>query len=666
MIKLTSIVLILFSISVYSQEVPNFGKMPEEYHEMTAYAQDSLAEAVVLFDKGRISLYYEVSEGWKMIFTRHVAIKIFTKEAYDWANQGILSYQDGGRSEKVKIKGITYNVENNKVVTSKLSKSSIFTEKTNEFWNTEKFTMPDVRVGSIIEFEYSIDSDFFFNLRTWEFQHSIPTMYSELTTSIPEYFRYRLLAQGYYQYFKDERNTSKGGYVINTNQRSGVNVSRTNFSKKAVTYDKMDRTLAARNIPAMRQEEFTSTIENYRMKVQFELESTRFPDSPKRDYRSTWETINTKLSKDQNFGKAMNQIGEIREELDQISKMNNDESKIEAVYRLIRTKIKWNYFYSIYAESNLNSAFKEGKGNIADINLALTGALREIGFESYPVLISTRKNGLINHAFPMTKQFNYVIALLKFRDKEFLLDASSNLPWGFIPQKCINGSGFIIAEDGGRWIDLSENVDFRIMHNADVRINNDGNIIADVSTEKVMYASFEDRSKILLDGEETRIKEIEESNNWDVSSYKVLNLTNRNEPLKESYAVVSSEKIEKAGNLLIVNPLLIGAQTENPFKLEKREYPVDFTYPRYYAYQGKITVPEGYQVDELPSSAGLALPERKGRFIYSITQDGDVITITSLVQIKKSLFLPTEYPFLKEFFSQIVEKQNEKIVFSKT
>ncbi len=661
--------ILLFTISffTYGQEIPKFGKMPKEYMEMTVYPNDSSAEAVILFDKGDISFMYVKSQGWKLIFDRHMAIKVLSKDGYEWADQSIETYHDGSSGEQVsKLKGFTYNLDNGKLKTSKLEKTSIFKEKTNEYWDREKFTMPDVKVGSVIEFSYRITSDYVFNLKSWDFQESIPTMYSELSTHIPEYYSFRLLTQGYYGFSKNESTTSRAKIVITSSERVGTTVSSTSFRSSEVEYQINKQVLAAKDIPAMKEEAFTSTIDNYRMRVDFELQSTNFPGEGYRDFRGSWEALNNKFLESQYFGKVMDNIGNIKKEIDALSIIDSNEEKIASIYNLIRSRIKWDGFNSKYSTTNtLNPALKQGEGNVADINLALTGALRDAGFEAEPVLLSTRSNGIVRPHFPISSQFNYVVSLVKLGENEVLMDASSGLPPGYLPTKCLNGNGWVVSNSGGRWVSLSNNAEFKIMHNVEAKLSEDGKITADLKTEKTKYASFGDRSTIISQGEDSRIKKIEEENNWDVSGYEVSNLKVADKPLTENYTITTSNNVEKAGNLLIVNPLLVGEQSENPFKLEKREYPIDFTYPRFYAYQGKITLPEGYAIDEIPSPAGIALPNRKGRFIYSIAETDGVITITSLIQIKESLFLPEEYPFVKEFFSQIVEKHNEQIILKK-
>ena len=105
--------------------------------------------------------------------------------------------------------------------------------------------------------------------------------------------------------------------------------------------------------------------------------------------------------------------------------------------------------------------------------------------------------------------------------------------------------------------------------------------------------------------------------------------------------------------------------TENPFKAENRTYPVDFAFPIKKTYVFKMTIPEGYIVEDLPEKGVITLPEKAAKYTYTATQAGDFINIISKLEINKSTFLPEEYPFLREFYDLAIEKQAEQIVLKK-
>ena len=96
-----------------------------------------------------------------------------------------------------------------------------------------------------------------------------------------------------------------------------------------------------------------------------------------------------------------------------------------------------------------------------------------------------------------------------------------------------------------------------------------------------------------------------------------------------------------------------------------REYPVDFKSPFEKFMVAKIIIPEGYQIDEMPKSKALMLPNNEGKYTYNINQIGNNISITSNLTMNKILFSHEEYSGLREFYNQIVAKQAEQVVLKK-
>lgn len=661
------LVLACCALNANSQDIPKFGKMPKATIEMEVYQGDSSAEAVVLFDVGSIEFLYSQNQGWQTVFKRRTAIKIFSKSGYDWANQEVATYKSNDGDEVLSaIKGVTYNLEGGKIVKSKLEKTAKYSEETNKYWKTDKFTMPDVKEGSVIEFSYQITSEFFFNLRSWEFQSAIPTIYSEYTTMIPEYFNYRKLTQGYYQFASNEEAQERRNFQITNISREGNLVSKSTATTSVIDYQLKSQKLTTENLPAMKAEAYVSSIGNYIMKIDYELQSTNFPSGYK-DYRNSWGSLNKQFVESQYFGSLLSRDGFIKDDLVSIVAGSEDPlTRTAQVYELVRSKMNWNGFNAKYANTNLRQAYNANSGNVADINLILTAALKSSGMIAYPVLVSTRRNGMVRENFPIAKQFNYVVCAVEIDNQIILLDATNKaMPFGYLSEKCLNGRGWGVIESGGKWVDLLPVRGYRSSSQMDIAFDTEA-MNATLKISKESYASFSDRAKILEEGEEKYSESFSAKNEeWEVISSSFENIKNVNEPLIESYELTVDSEIEEAGNLYFFNPLVMGQMEENPFKSEQRVYPVDFTYPRYEAHVVKFTIPEGYEVEESPETKTLALPGKKGRFIYSVTVSGNVISVTSLVDIKKHLFLPEEYPYLREFFSQVVQKQSEQIVLKK-
>ena len=155
-------------------------------------------------------------------FERITRIKIFSKDGLDWATFSIPLYHDGGDNEKVSsLKAVTYNLENNKIVESKLKSDAVFKEKVNDNYDMMKVTLPNVREGSIVEITYKVNSDFYFNFQDWEFQSTIPIRWSEYRASIPEFYNYDKYMQGYIPLVVNEEKEVPAIITLTSKDRSG-------------------------------------------------------------------------------------------------------------------------------------------------------------------------------------------------------------------------------------------------------------------------------------------------------------------------------------------------------------------------------------------------------------------------------------------------------------
>lgn len=179
--------LMLCSISGFAQDF-SFGKITKEDLNFNRNTIDSNANAVVLREYGNASIIIDPAKGGLMLeFYYHIKTKIFTKEGFSKADFTIPLYTSGNSKEVISsIKGVTYNLNGEKIAEYDLDKSKIFNEKSTKSVALTKLTLPNIQEGSIIELRYTINSPFLYNFRTWKFQEDIPKVYSEFVSKIPE------------------------------------------------------------------------------------------------------------------------------------------------------------------------------------------------------------------------------------------------------------------------------------------------------------------------------------------------------------------------------------------------------------------------------------------------------------------------------------------------
>jgi len=123
---------IVFAIAGFAQEKSpcKFGKINPEDFQRKIYSIDSNANAVVLSDVGSSEIVGNNKSSFSLTYKRYTRIHILNKNGYDAANVEISLYQNGRSEETLdNLKAVTYNLENGKVVETKLEKSNVFVDK---------------------------------------------------------------------------------------------------------------------------------------------------------------------------------------------------------------------------------------------------------------------------------------------------------------------------------------------------------------------------------------------------------------------------------------------------------------------------------------------------------------------------------------------------------
>ena len=133
----------------------------------------------------------------------------------------------------------------------------------------------------------------------------------------------------------------------------------------------------------------------------------------------------------------------------------------------------------------------------------------------------------------------------------------------------------------------------------------------------------------------------------------------------ESYKFSIESQADVINDKIYFSPLFFLRSKENPFKLEKREFPVDFSYPYSSKYMVIVNLPEGYKVESIPEPAAMVLPENLGGFKYNLEARGANIQIIVDTEINEAIISPIYYDALKAYFSKLVEKESEQIVLTK-
>ncbi|MEP1489383.1 MAG: DUF3857 domain-containing protein [Algibacter sp.] len=643
-------IVLLISTLTYSQEIYNSESFRVTLEDIQArtFKKDSTANALVLYEQGNS---FVDKNDYDLRTEVKRKLKILNQEGFDHATVTLYLYK--GDNSEVKVKDLvatTYNEVSGKVIKSKLLDKNIFREKYDEDYTLVKFTLPNIKEGSVITYSYTRISPFMFKYRGWDFQSDIPKLYSEYKTSIPANWLYNIKLVG------------EKKLTVNTSEVKKKCLEMSN----GASADCSENVYAMKDVPAFIEEDYMTTRSNYLARIEYELKTFKGMDGSIKNYTKTWKDVDKEFKTDKEVGRQLRKKVELEDHIsvDIINEINALK-KAKSIYTYIQNNYTWNGDYDIFDDVSIKNLVKNKSGNVSSINILLHNILNEAGIKVTPVLVSTRDNGFPTTIYPVISDFNYLIVQAIINENTYLLDATDkNLSFGEIPFRCLNGQGRLMDfKNGSEWIDLKPPKVSNTQYMASLSFDANQNIIGKVKSKSTGYASLRKR-KSYYSNSNNYIEELENINpNIEINDFEVTSSDKTDPNFLESYNV---EYIaDNTGDNIYINPFFIVYYSNNPFKLQERTYPIDFGYTKSFLYILTMDVGDNYDIVETPKNAIFALPNKEGLINLSSKVVGSKINIILKFNFKLPLYHQEYYPYLKAYVSKIIEIQNNSLILLK-
>ncbi len=618
------------------------GKVTVAELSENVYSADTSAAAAILFKTTHVT--FRNNDGyWQMATETAMKIKIYKKSAYELANFEV-EYFPGSKEEVHYDDCATYNLVNGEVQKTKLKSDGEFIEKSNRYMNIKKITLPKVKEGSILEIKYVKYSNNITRPEICYMQYPIPVKYALYKVNSPESLGYSITSGGFLQpETKEEKmNSTNGNYL------------------------EWRRSYALSDIPAMKDESFVNNINNYRARIIYELSS--ISDGRAVTMLATdWESVAKKIYEHDDFGRNLKMTGYFEADIDPlIAGVTDRNEKIQKIFDFVQKRMNWNDYTGYSCEDGVKSAYKKMTGNVGEINLMLTAMLRYAGLSANPVLISTRSNGI--QYFPSRTAYNYVIAAVEIENDLILLDATSKYSRpNILPLRAVNWFGRIIRPGGtSAEVNLSPKLNSRQNVNILAKIDETGTVTGNVRTQLTEYNAYVFRERLGHLAKESLIERMElHYPGLEIGELEVTAKDENTKPLTTTYSFSHSNLTEIIGNKMYISPLLFLGEKENPFKQEKREYPVDFDYPQIDKFAINFSIPAGYEIESLPEGKVIQMVDNLGQFKYNVTKANNQIQLLVQSEINDALVLPENYDMLKTYYKELIAKESEKIILRK-
>ncbi len=645
--KFILLFVIIFSINSAFGQKFSLGKVTIEELAEKKHPLDSAAPAAYLHKTGKN--YFELSPEGRFSLVHEVTskIKIYKKEAYNYANVEV-PYYIGGVAVKLNFDdAATYNLVDNKVVKTKLKSDGEFQENINENYGIKKIALPNVKEGSIIEYKYTLKTPYFTYFPDWYFQHSIPVNNVDFEVVIPEFFKYQLFLKG----FED----------ISISPETVIRSFNNQYNQSKISY-------SGKNIKAIKSEPYVNNMDNYTSMLQYEIASSNFPSEGFKNYSIDWASVTTTIYDSQYFGKELNKKSYFEKDIELLlSGLTTREEKMNAIFNFVKERMNWNEKYGYYTDLGVKKAYDEKVGNVADINLILTAMLRYANIKANPILVSTRSNGIT--IFPNRGAYNYVIAGVESENNKIvLLDATSKntLP-NIIPIRAVNWTGRMIREDKtSKEINLMPQTNSKEAVNVFAKMDQTGTVSGTTRIQYMDYKGYVFRENYGNLSQDAYLEQMEkEHQQLEVGKYEVTHIKEVDKPLIEVFEFTNNNMVDRIGDKMYFYPMLFYTSTVNPFKEESRKFPLDFSYPFQEKYNITLEIPDGYEIESIPKPIHLSMEDNIGSFKFLIGNTGNKVQVSVVFDINYANVSADYYTSLKSFFGKVIEKQTEKIVLKK-
>ena len=339
-----------------------------------------------------------------------------------------------------------------------------------------------------------------------------------------------------------------------------------------------------------------------------------------------------------------------------------------------------------YQPHAASEVFAHRYGDCKDKATLVRSMLREIGIDSYHVVIYTER-GAVTPQTPAHHGFNHAILAIKLPNgladpsliaifehpklgKLLFFDPTNDLiPFGQLPGYLQANYGLLVTPDGGELVELPQQPSAMnsIQRTAKLTLDTAGMLKGEVKEMRLGERASSERWRLRTVAKDTdRIKPIEDLLANSLSSFHItratlINLQQTDQPFGFNYSFESPNYAKNAGNLLLVRPRVIGVKGLGFLETkEPRKFPIEFEGPARDTDAFEITIPAGYVVDDLPPAVDVDLGFAS--YHAKTVVNGNVVDYTRTFEVRQLSVPVSQAEDLRKFYRIIAGDERSTVV----
>lgn len=638
-------------ISVHAQNIDGlardkgrFGEIPDSLFSMESYSP--FPSASYLYTLKELDITFD-NDGNSIValMDYYVRIKVFDATAREVSLVAIPYFFDRGIEQVSNIEAATYHKSGRRIP---LPENAIRTININSRYNVKEFTLPEVQDGAVLEYKYRIKRRYIEELPDFYLNNQAPTALARVSLIYPGYLRYQTFVENFsgdIRHITQEIDTSSVAKVFT-------------FPRPAPI---IKETWVAEQIPAMEEEAFVSSVDDYRGKLKFKMSEFGVP---RQSLENSWDFVVAELRRNQNVfdmarkNERAHNIGQsIRSHFDDV------EAAQDSIFRYLNSKSNFSGNKSPYSEMTDQVVLSGEPADQAAINQTLLAMLQGAGIEAYPLLISTRQFGQINKSFPSFFQFNGQLIYSEIEGSTYYMDASfPHSQPNLIPIDTYNETGLLLTPDSYSWKEITPSKSiFDISIYLRGRLDREGNLSGTIQAQSAGYPEQVIRQK-RSNGESVaaiiRQAVLDGYSQASLEGPGLRHLNSYGEPVSFESRFNIPDYATSYSNGLEFRPMVVGYLMSNPFKDERRDYPVTLDAPEKLDLVYEIQIPDGYEVRRGYQNRSIELPG--ARFTEQYDMGDDVLRYEFHFDISRKRFEADLFPQLLKLYERWVELSTGK------
>jgi hypothetical protein len=586
--------------------------------------------------------------------TYYARIKVLTEKGKELATVQIPYNPESTKVDRVEARTIHAD---GKVIPLSVKPDDLVSFK-NKYHreDTLVFTLPDVEVGSILEYRLRLRAAFGIYAPRWDLQTSYPIRKEHLVFAPYSSIQGPLLGP---------HGKALTRLVATQTHNAPVSIQIVN---KQFIVDLND-------VPSIPDEDWMPPINTIRWRVDFYY-----------TYAATekefWDTEAKFWAAD--ISSFIKVTGTLRKAADSlVSPGDTDEQKARKIYAAVlklentdftrerteaeRKKEKLKEIHSV------DDVWKNQSGPGNSIALLYVALAQAAGLKAWPMWVVDRSNATFDYSYLSKYQLDDYIAIVEISGKEVYLDPGQKVcPFGVLHWMHALTDGFRESDHGPEVTSTPSltSADNHVWRNAELTVNTDGTVTGTARITMNGADAIYWRQVALENDENELKKKFGDSLDGDLPD-GVTPTFDRFIGLEDSESnltailKLSGNLGTPAGKRLLLPGLIFDARAKHPFVSEdKRTIPVDVDYPRMETDDVTFHLPMGYPVESVPRTPDINWPGIAALRINSESKDQNLEVVR--VFSRNFTVLPaTDYDDLHNFYLKLATADQQQIVLSR-